>query len=112
VLALGGHDLLLRSLFWAELRRQSGGLRFCRNYPTGHYVHDFYCLWARLAVSVECGSSNPQRDNARREWLARGNIDEVTVTAQEILDDVHGAVKRVLARAHSRLPHGLVTSFG
>ena len=39
---------------WEVLRdRRCGGLRFLRQHDIGHYVVDFYCAEARLAVEVD-----------------------------------------------------------
>lgn len=99
------HPDLLRALFWAELRRQAGALRFIRNYPTGPFVHDFYCLNARLAVRVETAPDDPTAGRARGEWLSRGNIAALEVSMADIRKDLRGTVARVLTAARTRLPH-------
>lgn len=103
--AVQGHPDLLRALFWAELRRQAGSLRFCRNYPTGSFVHDFYCLNARLAVRVETAPDDPAAARVRSEWLTRGNIAALAVSMADIREDLRGTVARVLTAARKRLPH-------
>ena len=104
-LAPHGQSILLRSIFWAELRRQSGALRFCRNYPTGQLVHDFYCLNARLAIAVEGEDTAAISDPMRCQWLERANIEQLVVTEAELHRDPRGAALRAVMRARQRLPH-------
>lgn len=92
------------ALFWAELRRQAGRLRFCRNYPTGPYVHDFYCLSARLAVTLDDGAASPDFESERRNWLERVNIHLVSVPAVNLLQDCQRVAAEVVALARIRTP--------
>ena len=60
---------------WQNLRRrQLGGWRFRRQYSVGHYVLDFFCPAARLAVELDgAGHAEPGQaayDAERTAWLA------------------------------------------
>ena len=102
-----GQAAYVHALFWAELRRQAGRLRFCRNYPTGPYVQDFYCLSARLAVIIDNGLVRDGASlDARAGWLSAANIESIRVPAATICDDVASIVATVLQRARARTPHG------
>ena len=84
------------------LRSKSVGFRFRRQHPVGPYILDFYCPELRLAVEVDgIGhdmGDRPERDEARRAWLAKQRIDIVSFPAAEVLRDVAAvadAIRRV-----------------
>ncbi|GAC1563567.1 MAG: hypothetical protein NVS2B5_29120 [Beijerinckiaceae bacterium] len=77
-------------LLWQALRKgRLAGLRFRRQHPMGPYILDFYCPSARLAVEVDGASHDiadqVQYDTRREEWLAKGGINILRVSARDVL---------------------------
>jgi very-short-patch-repair endonuclease len=65
---------------WRSLRAgRFAGFKFRRQHPAGHYVLDFYCPNARLAVELDgFGHGHPvQRDHdlKRDQWLDQEGIE-------------------------------------
>lgn len=88
---------------WTALRQRPGGLKFRRQHPSGPYVADFYCHAARLIVEVDgeahgCGD-RPQRDLRRDAWFAQRGFDVMRVRAADVLGNLDGVVRGVIARA-------------
>ena len=58
---------LPEKLLWVRLRRSD--LNFRRQHPIGHYVLDFYCPAAKLAIEVDGAAHDfgdrPARDDRR-----------------------------------------------
>jgi very-short-patch-repair endonuclease len=83
-------DLSLpEKLLWVRLR--GAEVRFRRQHPTGHYVLDFYCPAAKLAIEVDGAAHNfgdrPQRDERRTEWLNHQGIEVARIPARDVLRD-------------------------
>jgi len=100
--------LLPEALLWHELRGCPSGLRFRRRRSTGKYVHDFYCLDARLAIEVEgeaAAAAIPTTpDPDRADWLERAGIATLRVPAARLLDHARLAADEIIERARLRLP--------
>jgi very-short-patch-repair endonuclease len=95
-------------LLWRELRTRPAGLKFRRQHPSGPYTLDFYCNDARLAIEVD-GEAHEQegrrnRDAVRDACLARVGIETLRIPAIDVLHDLEGALRRVMAIATARLP--------
>ncbi|MBO9377862.1 DUF559 domain-containing protein [Sphingomonas histidinilytica] len=93
---------MVEVLLWRLLRSKGVGFRFRRQHPAGPYVLDFYCPELRLAVEADgIGhdmGDRPERDEARRAWLAEQRIDLVSFPAAEVLKDVAAvadAIRRI-----------------
>jgi len=85
-----GRDLSLpEKLLWRRLKGAS--LRFRRQHPIGHYVLDFYCPTANLAIEIDGMAHDmgdrPQRDEVRTEWLNGAGIEVLRIPAMEVLAD-------------------------
>jgi very-short-patch-repair endonuclease len=93
-------------LLWRLLRSKGVGFRFRRQHPMGPYILDFYCPELRLAVEVDgIGhdmGDRPERDKARRAWLAEQRIDIVSVPAAEVLKDVAAVADAIRRICHGR----------
>ena len=76
-------------MLWARLR--CSGVRFRRQHPIGHYVLDFYCPSANLAIEVDGEAHNmgdqPERDQIRTEWLQSQGIEVLRIPAGDVLVD-------------------------
>ena len=57
----------------ARFQDCAGPRAFCRQYAVGHYILDFYCAKAKLAIEVDGGQHLEQAayDAERTAWLAR-----------------------------------------
>jgi very-short-patch-repair endonuclease len=66
-------------ILWRRLRnRNFAGYKFRRQHPFDHYVLDFYCPAAKLAIELDGGGHNYRaseiRDRMRSDSLAREGI--------------------------------------
>ena len=95
-------------ILWQWLRKRPNGLKFRRQHPTGHYVLDFFCSDARLAIEVDGEAhtlgSRPQRDAVRDNWLAASGIHSLRIPASEVLKDADAVLRHIVAEALARLP--------
>jgi len=86
-------DLSLpEKLLWVRLR--GAETRFRRQHPIGHYVLDFYCAVAKLAIEVDGAAHDfgdrPQRDDRRTEWLEGQGVEVLRIAAKDVLADPDG----------------------
>ncbi|WP_421730827.1 endonuclease domain-containing protein [Brevundimonas sp.] len=92
---------------WTRLRRCSlGGLKFRRQHPIGHYVVDFYCAEAKLAVEVDGASHNhPDRiehDRRRTSWLGDQGIRVIRIRAEAVRVELDGVLDFIRETAAAR----------
>ncbi len=91
---------------WLALRGNDAGLRFRRQYAAGNYVLDFYCTPARLAIEVDgeahARGDRPLRDAVRDAWLGTQGVRVLRYTASEVLSNLEGVVREILAVAIER----------
>ena len=105
---------------WRVLRGRQLGFKFRREYPIGLYRLDFYCAEAKLAIEMDGEQHNPERDQARDEWLNDRGIATLRIPNRQffLLDDaeyrdvVSEIVKACQARVSSSMtppdsPHPL-----
>jgi adenine-specific DNA methylase/very-short-patch-repair endonuclease len=92
-------------LLWRCLRgKQLDGFRFRKQHPIEHYVLDFYCPSARLAIEVD-GSQHytPEgmaKDAARTAWLAERGIRVLRFTNLEVLSNLEGVLSVIWEALH------------
>lgn len=95
-------------LLWRQLRSRPAGLKFRRQHPTGPYDLDFFCSDARLAIEVDGEAhergDRPARDAARDLWLQERGIETPRIPAVEVLGNLEGVLRAVVAEAIARLP--------
>lgn len=90
-------------ILWKRLRRkQVGGLRFRRQHPVGHFIVDFYCAEAKLAVEVD-GSVHDQPghdeyDEDRQAFLQALGLTVLRFTNAQVIRQTD-AVVDVIAEA-------------
>jgi len=91
---------------WLALRRNDAGLRFRRQHAAGHYVLDFYCAPAGLAIEVDgeahSRGDRPMRDAARDRWLAAQGTQVLRYSASDVLSNLEGVVREVMKIALER----------
>jgi very-short-patch-repair endonuclease len=91
---------------WLALRRTEAGLRFRKQHAVEDYVLDFFCAPARLAVEVDGEAhgrgDRPARDAIRDAWLVSQGLRVVRYPAIEILSNLEGVVRQILAIALER----------
>lgn len=91
---------------WLALRRGGAGLRFRRQHPAGRYVLDFYCATAMLAIEVDgeahARGDRPARDAVRDAWIAAQGVTALRYPATEVLRNLDGVVRQILAVAVER----------
>ena len=91
---------------WLALRKNEAGLRFRKQHPAGKYVLDFYCAPARLAVEVDgeahARGDRPARDAVRDAWLVSQGVRVLRYPAQEVLTNLEGVVRQIIAIALDR----------
>ena len=93
-------------LLWRMLRnRQFGGYKFRRQVPVGHYILDFLCIEARLAVELDGGQHAQMErelaDQRRSAGLEERGIRIVRFWNDEVLRDPEGTAERLWVA----LPH-------
>jgi very-short-patch-repair endonuclease len=91
---------------WDRLRKgRLNALQFRRQHPIGHYILDFYCPSARLAIEIDGdahGHPDQQRhDRLRDAWLASRNVRVLRVPASAVLDRdaLHGLLAEITEAA-------------
>ena len=95
---------------WSVLRTRPDGLKFRRQHPFDHFVLDFYCDAAKLAIEVDGAAHDfgdrPARDIARDAFLRTGGVAVFRVLAEEVRVNLEGVVAGILAEASLRLKPG------
>jgi very-short-patch-repair endonuclease len=63
------------SLIWSLLRgRRFGGFKFRRQHPMGHYILDFYCHDATLAIELD-GGGHAEAEQAEYDQIRSQELD-------------------------------------
>ena len=95
-------------LLWQALRSRPDSLKFRRQHPSGAFILDFYCGDARLAVEIDGAAHErgdwPEKDAARDDWFAAHDFVTLRIPACDVLNDLDGVVRFIVARAVARLP--------
>jgi very-short-patch-repair endonuclease len=90
-------------VLWRQLRLKRTGLRFRRQHPAGPYVLDFYCHEAKLCVEID-GQSHEfttARDERRDRWLASQGLRTLRIAARDVLHNLEGVVRFIVAEAQA-----------
>ena len=90
---------------WLALRCNEG-LRFRKQHAAGEYVLDFYCAPSRLAIEVDGEvhdrGDRPERDKVRDAWLGSRGVEVMRYPASEVLSNLEGVVRQIMAVAVER----------
>ncbi len=86
-------------LLWRELRKKPKGAQFRRQHPAGHYVLDFFCATANLAIEVDGEAHNrgsrPARDSTRDRWLQSQGVEVMRIPAIDVLKNLDGVMQGI-----------------
>ena len=99
-------------VLWRHLRnRQFQGWKFRRQHPVDHYVIDFYCPKARLAIELDGGGHNfatrESLDQERTNFLASKDIEVLRFWNHQVteqLDSVLETIWRALEQRRNPSP--------
>lgn len=94
-------------IFWCKVRnRQFHGLKFYRQYPLffdllgkeTFYIADFYCHEKRLAVELDGGIHDRQKeqDKLRDEVIENLGIEVVRMSNIEVLENIDNVMERLI----------------
>lgn len=90
-------------LLWLELRKRPAGLRFRKQHPAGSYILDFFCPRWSFAVEIDGEAhergDRPARDAVRDNWLTSEGVRVLRIPASEVLENMEGAVRHIVAFA-------------
>jgi len=94
------HQTDAENLLWLLLRnRGMGGFKFRRQYPVSHFILDFYCNEARLAVEVDGGEHNEEdaaaKDQRRTEVLGKMGIRVIRFWNHEVLLSTEAVLEKI-----------------
>lgn len=84
---------------WQALRgRRLGGWKWRRLAPLGPFFLDFYCPAARLVLEADGGghARDPQRDQARTDWLEGRGLRVLRVWNRDIGSDLDAVCRTIL----------------
>ena len=92
-------------VLWEALRRKQLGVGFRRQHPIGHFVLDFYCAKARLAVEVDGPVHDEQEeyDRWRDEELVKWGIEVLRVRDARVHRDLSGILGEIGEAVEERL---------
>ena len=84
-------------------------LRFRRQVACGHFIMDFYCAQAKLAVELD-GSQHfmpdgMRQDAQRTEYLNEMGIEVLRFSNTDVLQNLHGVCECVDNKVKERVEH-------
>ena len=90
------------NLLWSKLRsRELSGYKFRRQHPVGHYILDFYCREAHLAIEVDGGQhtepGNLKKDQLRTAYLREKGIRVIRFWNNDVLNHLDDVVSEIYA---------------
>ena len=85
---------------WQRLRRDRlNGLNFRRQHPIGSYILDFYCPAILLAIELDGGQHNFERqkraDDRRTRWLEANGIKLIRFWNNEVTSNFPGVLEEI-----------------
>ena len=95
-------------LLWQALRKKPNGIKFHRQHPSGPFDFDFFCSDARLGIEIDgeahSRGDRPARDRRRDKWFKKAGIETLRIPAKDVLHDVDGVMRGIMAHVLPRLP--------
>jgi very-short-patch-repair endonuclease len=92
-------------ILWAALRgRRFDGLKFRRQYPTGQYILDFYCLELQLALEIDGEShlGKEEHDELRAKAMEADGIKIVRFWNTQIYDEFDSVLEAIWRECQQR----------
>ena len=95
-------------MLWHRLKgRKHDRPKFRRQHPFGHFILDFYCPAARLALEVD-GSTHHSDEQAARDrrkdgWLKSQGVRVVRIPTTWVLNNPDGIAERAQALASAMI---------
>ena len=88
---------------WARLKSRDDGIIFKRQHPIGPYVLDFFCYRAQLAIEVDGGLHDAERDALRDRYFEALGIHTYRIPATEVYRDADEAADGIVLLATERI---------
>jgi very-short-patch-repair endonuclease len=93
-------------LLWVQLKEHPGGYQFRKQHPLGHYVLDFACIRARLAIEVDGESHNrghrPDHDTIRDAFVITQGFRTIRIPAVDVLKNMEDVVTFIVEACQER----------
>jgi len=86
-------------VLWRELRgKKLRNFKFRAQHPVGRFILDFYCPAKKLAIEVDGGVHETQRerDGKRSELLALYGYRVLRFSNTDVMQDISGVLKCIL----------------
>jgi very-short-patch-repair endonuclease len=85
---------------WDYLRaNQLDGYKFCRQYPVGGFILDFYCIRARLGIEVDGDVHRypvqVELDHERTKELQDMGIEIIRFWNSKVLNDIDSVLQQI-----------------
>lgn len=95
-----------RRLWYLLRSRRFAHYKFRRQHPVGHYILDFVCCEARLAIELDGGQHDErqQYDCQRTLWLQQKGWTVIRFWNSELWNNEEGVLEEILARLQRLLP--------
>ena len=95
-----------RRLWYLLRSRRFERYKFRRQHPVGHYILDFACCEARLAIELDGGQHDEHQeyDHQRTAWLQQKGWTVVRFWNNELWDNEEGVRERILVALQRLLP--------
>ncbi|NIF37468.1 DUF559 domain-containing protein [Enterobacter sp. Tr-810] len=102
------HELTMEEKrLWYLLRsRRFSHYKFRRQHPVGHYILDFACCEARLAIELDGGQHDEKQgyDWQRTIWLNQQGWRVIRFWNNELWDNEEGVLENILETLQALLP--------
>ena len=95
-----------RRLWYLLRSRRFENYKFRRQHPVGHYILDFACCAARLAVELDGGQhdENEEYDRQRTLWLNHKDWHVIRFWNNELWNNEEAVLERILETLQALQP--------
>ncbi len=87
------------NLLWQKLRNNQLGQKFKRQYSIVHYVVDFYCTKAKLAIEVDGeihkSIASKKYDEYRTQYINSLGIKEIRFYNSQIINNIDTVISKI-----------------
>ncbi len=88
---------------WDRLKSRGDGIVFKRQHPIGPYVLDFFCYRAQLAVEIDGGLHDADRDAIRDRYFADLGIHTYRIPAADVYQEADEVADGIVLLAAERI---------